>query len=246
MDQLHVFPTVAELTEAVCNQIARASCQAKAESRRFSLALSGGSTPRTLHQTMTSTAHSKTICWEAIDFLFGDERMVPPDHNDSNFRMAQETLFSLAPIPPDNIHRMQGELSPADAAANYQRELNAVLTAGNDGFPNIDLVLLGLGPDGHIASLFPGTQILEEQKKWVSAVFVEKFNSWRLSLTYPIINRARKIFVLVTGESKADIVATLFTDARAAAQLPAKRLAPAGELHWYLDAAAAKNLSGIA
>lgn len=246
MERRHVFPTLADLSTAVSGLIARDTAQAKAEGRRYSIALSGGSTPRALHETMVSALFTGTFCWDAMEFFFGDERMVPPDHSNSNYHMAFETLFSRAPIAPQQIHRMKGEMSAAvEAATEYEDELRRHLPTVVDGFPQFDLVLLGLGADGHIASLFPDTDILDEQHKWVAAAYVGKFRTWRMSLTFPVINRARKIFVLVTGENKADVVASLFNNGLTT-QLPAQRLAPLGELHWFLDSKAAKNVAGMA
>lgn len=246
MERRHVFDSTSELAAAVCGYIARDSAQAKARGQRYALALAGGATPRLLHVAMVSSQWVKTFCWDEMEFFFGDERMVPPDHRDSNYRMAYETLFSRAPIAPEHIHRIKGELTPAmDAAIDYEKQLNRVLTPLDDGVPQFDLVLLGLGSDGHIASLFPDTDILNERKRWVAATYVPKLEAWRVSLTLPVINRARKIFVLITGESKSDIVASVFNDA-SSADLPVKRLAPHGELHWFIDSKAARRIAATA
>ncbi len=246
MERRHVFSSTAGLAEAVCAHIAQDSAQAKGRGQRYTLALAGGATPRLLHEAMVSSQWMKTFCWDAMEFFFGDERMVPPDHRNSNYRMAYETLFSHAPIAPEHIHRIKGELSPAmDAAIDYEKQLRRLLTPLEDGFPQFDLVLLGLGADGHVASLFPDTDILNEREKWVAATYVQRLEAWRVSLTFPVLNRARKIFVLVTGESKSDIVAAVFNEA-SSADLPVKRLAPRGELHWFIESKAARHVAATA
>lgn len=243
MERRHIFPTVAALTSAVADTIARDVQLAAEQGRRYTVALSGGSTPRILHETMVGSDSINLVPWDSMEFFFGDERTVPADHEESNYRMAHETLFSRAPISKDQIHRIHGEVTPATKAAeDYEAMLRSNFQTLADGFPQFDLILLGIGADGHTASLFPGTDILYETKKWVAATYVDKLSTWRVSLTYPVINRAHKIFVLVTGSGKSDIVHTLFNEPAKAKLLPVKQIVTQGEMHWFFDSAAAARI----
>lgn len=243
MERRRIFPSVAALTSAVADIIARDAKSAAEQGRRYTIALSGGSTPRILHETLVRAESINLIPWDNIEFFFGDERTVPADDEQSNYRMAHETLFSRAPISKERIHRIPGEVSPATKAAkDYETVLRAHFKSPAHGFPQFDLILLGIGTDGHAASLFPATDILDETKKWVAATYVDKLSTWRISLTYPVINQARKIIVLVTGDGKSDIVHTLFNDPASAKLLPVMRIVPKGEMLWFLDNSAAARI----
>ncbi len=210
---------------------------------RFDVALAGGSTPRTLYRLLANPEWRASIDWCAVHFWFGDERCVPPDHGDSNYRMAREALFDAIDVAPAQIHRIEGERTPEEAAQRYEDALRAHFTPEGEGPPHLDLVLLGLGADGHIASLFPGTKLLDEDRRWVGANRVDRLDAWRISLTLPLLNAARHVLLLVTGEAKAAIVAEVLGHTKSAApRYPVERLRPAHTIEWLLDAAAAARL----
>jgi len=205
---------------------------------RFVVALSGGSTPRELHRLLSAPPHAGQVDWARTTVLFGDERCVPPDDEQSNYRMARETLFERVPIPSWRIERMLGEQDPAAAALDYRRRMHT-LFAADDG-PRIDLVLLGMGPDGHTASLFPGTRALDETEHWVVANHVPKLNAWRITLTYPALNAARNVLFMIAGASKAPVFAEAFGGTPHDSPYPAERVLPSdGALTVLVDEAAA-------
>lgn len=205
----------------------------------FHVALSGGSTPKRLYQLIAQSQDADTLDWQRIHIYFGDERCVPPDHPDSNFGMASDALLSHVDCPSANVHRVAGELGPEQAAETYAKELQTYLPRDDQEQTQFDLVLLGIGDDGHTASLFPGTPALDEKIKDTSAVYVEKFDSWRVTLTYPIINRSARIWVIATGESKADVIGEVLSSVPQPPRFPIQAIKPRGELNWYLDTASA-------
>jgi 6-phosphogluconolactonase len=222
--------------------MAQVAARAVADRGRFTVALSGGSTPRRLYRLLSDVQASfrAQIPWERTHVFFGDERHVPPDHPESNYRMAHEAL--LAHVPAASVHRIQGEESdPARAAAAYEAELRRFFELSDPGAapPQFDLVLLGLGPDGHTASLFPRSPALEERRKWAVGVFVERLRAHRITLTLSVINRAREVLFLVSGAEKAEALARVFAHATGAEPLPAARVRPeSGTLLWIVDRAA--------
>lgn len=168
-------------------------------------------------------------------FFFGDERCVPPDSDRSNYRMARETLFDPLGIEPSRVFRMHGEAPPRTAADEYADVLGGEFASGR-GWPRFDLIFLGLGPDGHTASLFPKTRALEERARSVVANRVPKFREWRLTLTYPVLNAARRVIFLAAGEEKAEAATAILTRSRGWRELPAARVRPKkGSLLWLLD-----------
>ena len=214
-----------------------------ARSGRFAVALSGGSTPRALYELLGSAGYRDRVDWPRVHLFWGDERCVPPDHPESNFRMVQETLLAKVRMPPENIHRMMGEKEPAEAAAAYEQELREFFALKPGQMPRFDLILLGLGEDGHTASLFPGTAALDETDRWVAAVYVEKLQSHRLTLTLPVINAAAQVTFLVAGASKAKIVSDILASDSAPLDYPAVKVRPVdGRLAWIIDRDAARNL----
>lgn len=243
-DQIHVSADPAAIAEAVARRWTELSATAIADRGVFHVALAGGSTPRLLYETLASPPWRESIDWSRIQVFFGDERSVPPDHDDSNYRMASESLLDRVPLLPEHIHRMKGEQQPLhEAAEEYATCLETRLPRDTLGIPCFDLVLLGLGPDGHVASLFPDTDILQERKHWVAAVSVEKLHTWRLSVTFPILDAARHVLLLVAGEGKRHIVKSILAeDTTGEALYPVQRIQPRGELAWYLDQAAASDL----
>jgi 6-phosphogluconolactonase len=241
-EAITTFDDPRALTEAAARHWRDTAAEAIASRGAFHVALSGGSTPRALYQRLAQPDHARLIDWQSVHIYFGDERAVAPDHADSNFRMAQEALFSHVPIPLAQIYRMPADEQPiVEAAAEYESVLCRHLPKSERGVPQFDLVLLGLGPDGHTASLFPGTPILHERERLVGAVYVDTLDSWRLSLTLPVIDAARQIMVLVVGENKAAIMSELFGHG-ADRSYPIQLIEPLGDMCWYVDAAAARAL----
>jgi 6-phosphogluconolactonase len=202
---------------------------------KFSLALSGGSTPKALYSLLSGDDYRDKIDWASVHLYFGDERCVPPDSAESNYRMARETLLDRAPIPPANVHRIRGEIDPHEAAKEYGELLKADFGDGG-----IDLTLLGMGDDGHTASLFPHTEALKESKHRCAANWVEKMKTWRVTMTYPFLNRSESVIIMVAGASKASRVEEILQGPRDSDRLPIQGIAPqSGKLTWILDAAAA-------
>jgi 6-phosphogluconolactonase len=213
---------------------------------RFTVALSGGSTPKALHAVLVarSTKDPKVVDWARVQIFFGDERHVPPDHADSNYRMANETLLSKVPIPPANVHRMLCEIADAaEVAAKYDKELiSAFQLKGDDQLPRFDLILLGMGPDGHTASLFPGTTGVHETKKRVLPNWVPKLNSWRVTFSFPVINHAECVVPMISGHDKATALGEVMGHGDAD-MYPIKNVHPThGDLIWIVDKAAAENV----
>ncbi len=214
-----------------------------AGAERFTVALSGGSTPRLLYGIL-SAAGGPPLPWERIHLFWGDERHLPPDHAGSNYRMVKECLLDLAPIPESNIHRIPAERSSAEEAAReYEAELRRFFSPGPGAFPSLDLVLLGLGADGHTASLFPGSTLAADDEKLVTSGFIEAVKARRISLTFPVINASRAVIFLVSGRSKAEPVKQILAMDPSAGDLPASRVKPrSGKITWLLDRDAAALL----
>ena len=201
-----------------------------ADRKEFRIALSGGNTPRPIYERLAVIG--RDLPWKSIRITFGDERCVPPDDSQSNFRMAREALFIPAAIPEKSIMRMRGEIDPEIAAQEYENQLDLLAAQRREDIYRHDLILLGLGDDGHTASLFPGTAGLEETTRRVIANFVPKFSSWRLTFTFPLINHARQICFLVNATKSAELIEGVL---RGDPQLPATRVEPiAGDVTWIL------------
>ena len=239
--KVEVFDSPQELFRAAAEKFCVLGSSAIRERGKFAVALSGGSTPRGLHQELV-TYFASRLDWSKVFFFWGDERHVPPDSSDSNYRMANETLLSKLPIPPENIFRVPSELPDArQAAAKYEQTLQQFFHLNSDSFPRFDFILLGMGPDGHTASLFPGTAALQERDRLVVANWVEKLNTFRITFTYPVLNDATCVMFLVNGDEKAEMVRRALKDP--AANLPCQKVRPDdGELLWYLDKGAALKL----
>lgn len=217
-----------------------AACQAAvAHRRRFAIALAGGQTPRALYDRLSAAPIRDQVPWPSIEVFLGDERAVPPDHPESNWRMVSETLLARVPIPPGNLHRPVGEHPDLDSAAHqYSRVLAERLPHTADGVPALDLVLLGMGEDGHTASLFPGTAALEVENRWYVASWVEALGVWRLTVTFPVLQAARQVWVLVIGENKSKQLARVLSGG--SESLPIGRLVAWDHVTWYADPSAAR------
>jgi 6-phosphogluconolactonase len=250
MNDLSIYPDPSTLADSAAATFCALANNAMTDHGKFVVALSGGRTPKALYELLaTDERYRESVSWKDVYFFFGDERHVLPDHADSNFRMANETLFKNIPVPAGNIFRVPAELADAsDAASRYQQAL-AVFFALNseieDNVPVFDLILLGMGPDGHTASLFPETTALDEKKKWVAANWVAKFASWRITLTFPVINHARAVAFLVTGRDKAPIIKKIFNGSGDSLHYPVQRVDPQkGHKIWFLDQDASYLLNG--
>lgn len=239
--QVRVLPSDEELFRASAEKFCEVGKQAIREQGRYTVALSGGSTPKGLHHELATT-FAKELPWDKVFLFWGDERHVPPDFPESNFRMAKETLLAKLPIPADHVFRMRGELPDAnEAGAMYEQWLREFFHPAAGQAPQIDFILLGIGPEGHTASLFPDTKALEEKKHLVVGNYVAVHSTWRITCTYPVLNNGANVMFLVDGASKADIVRTALKDP--SANLPCQRVKPvSGNLMWYLDSAAGAKL----
>ena len=243
-----VFPSAEALAKEAAQRFARSAGDAVNSRGRFVVALSGGTTPRILYTQLAGPLYAATVPWPLIQVLWGDERCVPPNQAASNYRMAREALLDHVPIPAANVHRIRGEENPVAAARAYEQELRRLLGT-SQGPPRdspearIDLVLLGLGDDGHTASLFPGAPRVTDGEPWVIAHRTDTEPPWRVTLTPVIINAAAEILFLVSGAEKAVIVQRVLEGPRRPDELPAQLIAPAhGRVHWLLDGAAARDL----
>lgn len=239
--KVEILGSPQELFHAAAETFCSLGLKAIQKAGRFIIALSGGSTPRGLHQEL-ATNFSSCLPWDKVFFFWGDERHVPPDSSDSNYRMAKETLLSKLPVPSVNILRVPAELPDArEAAQKYEDTLDKFFQLPGNEFPVFDFILLGMGPDGHTASLFPGTAALQEKDRLVVANWVEKLNTFRITFTYPVLNNASSVMMLVSGDEKAEMVRKALKDP--GANLPCQGVKPVhGELVWYLDKGAAVKL----
>jgi len=239
-----VKATADEAAAAVAARLKRIVGDAVAERGICSAALAGGTTPRGLYGILARTGTSGEIPWQNVEVFLSDERDVPQDHPDSNFGMIQRTLLDHVPIDLARVHPMPADADDlAPSAATYEQTVRDVVPAGPEGLPRFDLILLGMGGDGHVASLYPGTEALGETDKLVTACPVPVLGRRRMTFTYPLINAARNVILLVTGDDKAPAVATLLgDDDHAKAKLPAACVAPTdGAYYMVLDAPAARD-----
>ena len=239
---IKTFGTPADLFRAAADEFTRLGREAIAASNCFTVALSGGSTPKSLYSLLA--ANYAGFDWSRTFLFFGDERHVPPSDADSNYRMVNESLLSKISIPAANVFRVKTENpDAAAAAANYEAQMQKFFALSAGQFPRFDLILLGLGPDGHTASLFPGSDGLKEHSKLVIANWVEKFKTHRISFTFPVLNNGREVMFLASGPDKADMVQQVL-EGNNTPPYPSQLVLPAdGKLLWMLDEAAAKQLA---
>ena len=249
--RVRVLADAARLAEAAAECFLGAADQAIRAHGRFAVALSGGRTPPDSYRRLASSVLVERVDWRQVHVFFSDERCVPPDHPDSNYRMVRESLLEQIAIPAANVHRILGEIRPEAAAEEYESQLRVFFAprrmsrtqSGEHQVPRFDLILLGMGEDGHTASLFPGAAGLQERSRWVVPQYVEKLNSWRVTLTLPVINTAAQVVFAVSGKSKAERVREVIGGAAADSLLPAQMVKPvSGELLWLVDADAASLL----
>ena len=239
---LAVLPSAAALAEAAAGRFVAAAGDAIASRGQFIVALCGGSTPRDTYLRLGTGALVSKVMWSRVQVLWGDERCVPPHDVESNYRMARETLLDRVPVPTAHVHRIHGEDDPATAAGVYEATLRALLQTPAGA--RIDLVLLGLGEDGHTASLFPGSAAVHERTRWVMAARASAASVWRITLTPAVINAAAEVLFLVSGGAKAGILRRVLEGPRRPQELPAQAIAPSnGRARWCVDAAAAADLT---
>jgi 6-phosphogluconolactonase len=246
--EIRALKTPQELFEAAAQEIVSSASQAVTERGRFTIALSGGSTPRSLYSLLAANART-VLPWAQMFFFWGDERHVPPTDPESNFHMANEAMLAVIPVAASNIFRVPAENPDANAAAQaYEQTLQKFFQLQPGEFPHFDLILLGLGPDGHTVSLFPETAALQEKSRLVVANWVEKFKTSRITFTLPVLNAARSVVFLVSGTEKAPTLHAVLEDKAATGErYPAKLVRPSdGKLIWFLDRAAASQLSPAA
>jgi 6-phosphogluconolactonase len=245
---VNVFADPAALAAAAANRFVEAADHAIADHARFVVALSGGSTPRRTFELLAHEPFASHVNWSRVHVVWGDERCVPPTDAESNYRMAREALLDHVPVPEENIHRMHGEDDPEGAAASYEATMRSLFRTPN-GPPafepgkNIDLALLGLGDNGHTASIFPGSAIVDERSRWIRSEYVPAVSMWRITMTAPLLNAAAEILFLVTGGEKASVLRQVVEGPREPHELPAQLIAPTlGRIQWLVDSAAAAEL----
>lgn len=247
MDQAHIViaPNMDELVQTAAMGILDVAQLAVARQGMCSVALSGGSTPRLLYQRLAGSPIAQEMPWAHLHVFWGDERHVQPDHQDSNYRMAREALLDRVPIPPGNVHRIPAELPNADtAAAAYADDLRRAFNLEPGELPRFDLILLGMGEDGHTASLFPHSPALKERTALVVANPVAKLDTTRITLTLPVINNAARVWFLIAGGTKAEVLRQVLEGPEQPEVLPSQLIAPVdGELCFLLDSTAAVSLS---
>jgi 6-phosphogluconolactonase len=243
-----VSSTPAEVASAAARYFTdevKAAVQARGLAR---VAISGGTTPKAMFALLADPAHPflKEVPWDKLDLYWVDERCVPPDHPDSNYRMTKEQLLSKVPLPSDRVHRMEGELPPEEAAARYEATIRNGFKLEGAETPTFDLVLLGMGDDGHTASLFPHTQALDDMTHLVVANHVPQKETWRITLTWPVINQGREVAFLIEGAGKTQVLHDVLLGPYQPETYPSQLIRPAsGELEMLLDAAAAAKLPAL-
>ena len=243
---IHVFADSEAVSRAAADEFIRCAQEAIAARGRFLVALSGGSTPKRLFQLLAEPPYQDRVDWGKVEFFWGDERSVPPDNNDSNYRMAREAMLDKLPISASQVHRIEAERTDRkQAARDYEATLARVfkVSPGSD-VPHFDLTLLGMGPDGHTASLFPQTAALKETSRRVVVNYVPKFKTDRITLTVPVLNGAREVLFLVAGADKTDALREVLEGPPNSDLYPSQLIRPvSGRLVWFLDRAAAAKLS---
>jgi len=241
----YVEPNMAALARRAADFFVEQAVQAVTARGVARIAISGGSTPKTAFATLAEQGEEWRVRmpWEKIDLWWVDERCVPPDDAESNYRMTREALLDHVPLKPGQIHRIEGELEPEIAAARYESELRSSFRLEGAQSPRFDLIALGMGPDGHTASLFPHTQAIHEMSRLVTANHVPQKDAWRITLTWPVINHASSVFFLIAGADKAGILMKVLTGPRDPERLPSQLIWPcSGILTLILDRAAAALL----
>jgi 6-phosphogluconolactonase len=243
--EVRILADANSIAQTAAAEFLEAARQAVSEKGSFSVALAGGSTPKALYGLLaTNPLLQAKVPWSKIQFFFGDERHVPPNDAESNFRMAEEAMLGKAPVDPKQVHRIKGEKrNAAQAAEEYEQDLRASFRLQAGQFPRFDLVLLGMGPEGHTASLFPGTKALKEERRLVVSNWVGKFYTDRITFTPPVLNNAARVIFMVHGEEKAPALKAVLEGPYEPEQLPAQIVQPEqGKVLWLVDPSAASML----
>lgn len=241
--ELRVCGDAEQFASAAAELFVSVAAESIKNRERFRVALSGGSTPKRVYELLATDAFSHRINWEAVDLFWGDERYVPADDRDSNYRMTAEVLLRNISVPRTNIHRVPTEVSPPQAAASAYEEDIRRSFGDTVSIPQFDLIYLGLGTNGHTASLFPHSPALREKSRLVLADFVAEVKTWRISMSAPLLNRGRTVAFLVEGQSKSQVLCDVLLGPRDPERLPAQLINPEGNLFWLVDASAAALLS---
>jgi len=237
---LQVYSDAQQLSQAAAKWIAGLIAETLKVRDRFTIALSGGSTPKLLHKILAAAPYKEQIDWSKMHIFWGDERAVPFEDDRNNAKMAYDTLLNFVPVPPSQIHVMRTDIGPEESAIEYEKILHQYFDKTSNSF---DLVLLGMGDDGHTLSLFPGTAIVHEEKAWAKAFFLPAQDMFRITLTKTIVNNAAHIAFLTTGTGKAHALKEVLKGAYNPDLYPSQEIKPvSGELHWFVDEAAAANL----
>jgi 6-phosphogluconolactonase len=242
--ELRVYGDAEQLASAAAELFVEVASESISARGHFRVALSGGSTPRRVYELLATTAFRSRVDWDHVDIFSGDERYVPADDRDSNYQMTYEALLRHVPVPAANIHRVPTEISPPRAAAGAYEEDIRQCFRDSVSVPQFDLVYLGLGTNGHTASLFPHSQALQETSRLVLADFVAEVNTWRISMSAPLLNHGRTVAFLIVGEEKAEVLREVLLGPRDPERLPAQLIAPEGTLLWLVDQAAAALVPG--
>jgi 6-phosphogluconolactonase len=244
--EIRTLTTPQELFAAAAEEVVRTANEAVAQRGRFTIALAGGSTPKSLYNLLATNART-ALPWDRMFFFWGDERHVPPADPESNYGMAEEAMLSKIPVAAGNVFRIKAENPNAAAAAeDYEQTLRKFFALELGQFPRFDLILLGMGPDGHTASLFPGTAALQEKSRLVVANWVEKMKTHRITLTLPVLNAGRCVTFLVSGTDKATVLRAVLEENVPPEQYPAKLVKPNdGKLIWLIDRGAASQLTSV-
>jgi len=241
--RVHVFETPDAVAQAACDFIVRLAADTIRLSGRFSIALSGGSTPAKLFEMLATAEYAEQIQWSRVFVFWGDERYVPANDKRNNAHVAKTLLLDKVAIPAENIFAVPVDLEPAEAALQYEQKIDEFFGKNTKGF---DLILLGLGDDGHTASIFPGSPVIHEQEKWVKEAYVEEQKMYRITFTPVLINQARNVLFLVTGAGKANIINTVIAGEQEINKYPAQIVKPeTGRLLWFLDKEAAAQLENV-
>lgn len=238
--QIHIHPDIDQLAQHVARWMAVVIKETLAEQDRFTLALSGGSTPQKLHRILAQEPLRSEIDWTKLHIFWGDERAVPFEDERNNAKMAFDTLLNFVPVPKEQIHIMRTDIPAEEAAREYEKLLHAYF----DGKPySFDLVLLGMGDDGHTLSLFPGKPIVHETEKWADAFFLEAQDMFRITITAPVTNLSKRVAFMAAGAGKATTLKAVLEGPYQPDIYPSQQIKPAGELHWFVDEAAAQQLN---
>lgn len=242
--KVQIYEDLEALSRAAAVRFTSVAQKRAQQGKVFTAALSGGSTPRTFLEILAKPEFSQRIQWESVHLFQVDERCVPPENLQSNYRMINSSFLRVVPAAAENFHRMKAEQDDRDSAsAEYEAEIRRILAPVEGRLPRFDLVFLGLGPDGHTASLFPGSAALAEDHKWVCSNYVEKLQMHRLTLTYPVLNAAVEILFLAAGSDKSEILRQVLEGPRDPRHFPAQGVQPIdGTVTWYLDQPAAQLL----